>query len=124
MADSDAKNLGAGPPELDPMTFEIPLVCKDCSRTFKVPYRHFEAGVVFHCPHCRGSFVPKTTMCRLVKDAVEGYRAALRESAASDTPTTRQRRYDGLIRQLERLANEMRPAGKMVRPKGWRAMFT
>ncbi|MBV8451360.1 MAG: hypothetical protein JOZ29_03695, partial [Deltaproteobacteria bacterium] len=52
----------------DPLGWELPVVCKDCDKEFKVPYRHFQAGVVFHCPHCRGSYVPTLPMYRRVHD--------------------------------------------------------
>ncbi|HTT77079.1 MAG TPA: hypothetical protein VMF50_14010, partial [Candidatus Binataceae bacterium] len=118
--------------DCDPMAWQLPLICKDCDKRFEVPYRHFQAGVVFHCPHCHGSFVPKTPMCREVRSAFEDFlarrRAAHKELAQLDDDTgwrERQRRdHEEFHALLERIAIAMRPAGKMMR-KGWFAsMFT
>ena len=68
-ADPSAKAVD----EFDPMGWRLPLICKDCDKRFEVPYRHFQAGVVFHCPHCHGSFVPKMTMYRAVREAFETF---------------------------------------------------
>ena len=32
-----------------------------------MPFRYFRAGMVFHCPHCNGSFVPTLSMVRAVE---------------------------------------------------------
>jgi predicted RNA-binding Zn-ribbon protein involved in translation (DUF1610 family) len=119
--------------DYDPMKWKLPLICKDCNKRFEVPYRHFQAGVVFHCPHCHGSFVPKAPMCRVVRDAFEEFfakRRAAREELArlggDDAGwLERQRRdHETFEKELEKIALEMRPAGKMMR-KGWLAgMFT
>jgi hypothetical protein len=115
------------------MAWQLPLACKDCNRRFEVPYRHFQAGVVFHCPHCHGSFVAKRSMCAAVNEAFETFfarRRAARETRAN-SPDQAARWEEGRARdhaafraELERIAEEMRPAGKMVR-RGWLAgMFT
>jgi hypothetical protein len=119
--------------DCDPMTWQLPLICKDCNKQFEVPYRHFQAGVVFHCPHCHGSFVPKGPMCRAVRSAFENFLARRRAAREELAPLggdgagwrERQRRdHEAFRAVLEQLAGEMRPAGKMVR-KGWLAsMFT
>jgi hypothetical protein len=119
--------------DCDPMKWQLPLICKDCNKRFEVPYRHFQAGVVFHCPHCRGSFVPKAPMCRVVRSAFEDFFAQRRAAREELTRLggdnarwlERQRRdHEAFAAELEKIALEMRPAGKMVR-KGWLAgMFT
>src|SRR5579863_5452827 len=76
-ASAAAKSVAPKPlDEFDAMGWEVPLICKDCEKDFKVPYRHFQVGVVFHCPHCHGSFVPKLSMYRSVRDAFETFYAA------------------------------------------------
>lgn len=119
--------------DCDPMKWRLPLICKDCNKRFEVPYRHFQAGVVFHCPHCHGSFVPKAPMCRVVRSAFEDFFAQRRVAREELTRLggddagwlERQRRdREAFAAELEKIALEMRPAGKMVR-KGWLAgMFT
>jgi hypothetical protein len=119
--------------EFDPMAWEVPVICKDCEKGFKVPYRHFQVGVVFHCPHCHGSYVPKMTMHRMVRDTFEtfyGRRKREREefarSGGNEAAFKRkqEKEIEEFHKRLDRLAHEMRPAGKLVRPKGIGAMFT
>jgi hypothetical protein len=119
--------------EFDPMAWRVPLICKDCDKRFEVPYRHFQAGVVFHCPHCHGSFVPKMTMYRAVREAFEAFytkRRRDREEFArtgGDEVIFARKQESELAefhQRLDQIAHAMRPAGKMVRPKGIGAMFT
>jgi hypothetical protein len=111
----------------------VPLFCKDCDKQFEVPYRHFQAGVVFRCPHCRGSFVPTTPIYRAVRDAFENFssmRARARQDGARRGQDQATFERDNEIElanfrtRLVELARAMRPAGKMIKRKGWRAMFT
>jgi len=130
---AEARVPAAPPDESDPLGWELPLICKDCEKRFTVPYRHFQAGVVFHCPHCHGSFVPKAGMCRIVRDAFETFHAARKRerdelAAKGGDGGGLERRQRSELEEfqaaLERIAREMRPAGRMVRPKGLRAMFS
>jgi len=121
------------PDPFDPLGWELPVVCKDCNKEFQVPYRHFQAGVVFHCPHCHGSYVPTLPMYRKVHQTFETFYARMRrerdemaQSAGNDT-AFRDRLQRELVQfhdALEQLARELSPAGKMVRRKGLAAMFT
>lgn len=116
----------------DPLGWELPVVCKDCNKVFKVPYRHFQAGVVFHCRHCHGSYVPTLPMYRKVHDTFETFYARMRrergEMAQSGNDAAFRDRLERELAQfhdtLDRLARELHPAGKMVRRKGLAAMFT
>jgi len=119
--------------EFDPMGWEVSVICKDCEKGFKVPYRHFQVGVVFHCPHCHGSYVPKMTMHRMVRNTFEtfyGKRKREREEFARSggdeavIKRKQERELEEFHKRLDQLAHEMRPAGKLVRPKGIGAMFT
>ena len=109
------------------------MICKDCDKPFKVPYRHFQTGVVFHCPHCRGSFVPKLPMYRSVREVFETFYAKRRldqvgfarsSGDAAVFQRKQERELEAFRQALDKLAHEMRPAGKMVKPKGIAAMFT
>jgi len=121
----------AGDP-FDPLGWELPVVCKDCDKQFNVPYRHFQAGVVFHCPHCHGSYVPTLPMYRRVREAFDSFYGQIRRERDLITEPDRQPAFDEQFEaeltrfkeRLERLARELRPAGKMVRRKGLAAMFT
>ena len=119
--------------EFDPLGWIVPVICKDCDKDFELPYRHFQAGMVFHCPHCHGSFVPNLPMYRAVRDAFEPFYAKRKHDrddalgAGGDDPAMRRRQateLEAFRKSLNTLAHAMRPAGKMVKRKGLAAMFT
>jgi hypothetical protein len=117
----------------DPLGWELPVLCKDCNKEFEVPYRHFQAGMVFHCPHCHGSYVPTLPMYRKVHETFETFYARMRrerdemtKSVGNDAGFSErlERECAQFHDSLKRLARELRPAGKMVRRNGLGAMFT
>ncbi len=120
--------------EYDPATWAVPVICKDCNEPFSIPYRHFQAGVVFYCPNCSGSFVPNTKLCRNVREAFEGYyERRRRERERLDARQAKERadlearqasEAEAFAKQLQEMAESAKPAGKMVKPKGLAAMFT
>ena len=121
--------------EFDPLGWDVPLICKDCDKPFAVPYRNFHAGVVFHCPACQGSWVPNTTIAKEMRKVFDGFwgeRKRAREAFERgelrlDREAFERRQADELKAfraRLEELAKELKPAGKLVRPKGLAAMFT
>jgi hypothetical protein len=121
--------------EFDPLGWDVPIVCKDCDKPFVVPYRNFHAGVVFHCPSCQGSWVPNSTIAKEMRQVFEGFwgpRKRAREAFERgelklDRAEFERRQAEELKafkERLERLAAELKPAGKLVRPKGLAAMFT
>jgi hypothetical protein len=121
--------------EFDPLGWDMPIICKDCDKPFVVPYRNFHSGVVFHCPSCQGSWVPNTTIAKEMRQVFEGFwgpRRLAREAFERgelklDRAEFERRQAEELKafrERLERLATELRPAGKLVRPKGLAAMFT
>jgi hypothetical protein len=119
--------------EFDPMSWTVPVICKDCGKSFELAYRHFQVGVVFHCPHCHGSFVPNLPMYRAVRDAFERFYGKRRrdrdefERGSGDAAAFHRGQsaeLETFRKSLDQLAQAMRPAGKMVKPKGLAAMFT
>ena len=120
--------------EFNPLAWEVPVICKDCNEPWTIPYRLFEKGVVFHCPSCSGSYVPKTAMYRAVKETFEGFynrrreereafdRKRVREAAAFEAKQAAE--MEAFKQKLEALAHSMKPAGKLVRPTGIASMFT
>jgi ferredoxin len=120
--------------EFNPIAWEVPVICKDCNEPWTIPYRLFEAGVVFRCPNCSGSYVPKTTMYRAVRETFEGFynrrradREALDRKRAREAAAFEQKQaaeMEEFKKTLERLAQSMKPAGKTVRPTGIASMFT
>ena len=129
-----APAASAADAEYDPIAWEVPVVCKDCNEPFTIPYRHFQAGVVFYCPSCSGSYVPKTTMARIVRETFEnfyGQRRAEREGLQKRHQREQEAleakqvaEMEAFKKRLEELGHEMKPAGKVVRPKGIAAMFS
>ena len=120
--------------ESDPIAWEVPVRCKDCHEIYAIPYRHFQAGVVFYCPTCSGSFVPDSVICRTVRSTFEDfYTRREREHQAFERKHARELQQleakqaaemEAFEERLKRLADEIKPAGKMVRPKGLASMFT
>ena len=120
--------------EFNPLAWEVPVICKDCNEPWTIPYRLFEKGVVFHCPFCSGSYVPKTAMYRAVKETFEGFynrrradreefaRKREREAAAFEAKQAAE--MEAFKHKLEALAHSMKPAGKLVRPTGIASMFS
>jgi hypothetical protein len=121
--------------EFDPLGWDVPLICKDCDKPFIAPYRNFHAGVVFHCPWCQGSWVPNTTIAKQMRQLFEdfwGQRKRAREAfergelklARAEFERRQEKELKAFKERLERQAAELKPAGKLVRPKGLAAMFT
>ena len=120
--------------EFDPLTWEVPVICKDCNTPWTIPYRLFAQGVVFHCPSCLGSFVPKAAMCWAVRETFESFynrrraqREAFERKPARDAAAFEAKQAEEMEefkQKLNALAHSMKPAGKTVRPKGIAAMFT
>jgi hypothetical protein len=118
---------------LNPLRWEVPALCKDCDKRFRVPFRHFQAGVVFHCPHCHGSYVPTSAMYRQIREAFAAFEARMKQAHEHISPgdpseaafrSHYETEYVRFSRDLEELARRMWPAGKMVRRHGIGAMFT
>jgi ferredoxin len=120
--------------EFNQNAWEVPVICKDCNEPWTIPYRLFQAGCVFHCPSCSGSFVPKSQMYRAVKETFEGFynrrraereafeRKRAKEAAAFEAKQSAE--MEDFKRRLEALAHSMKPAGKQVRREGIASMFT
>lgn len=52
--------LAASVPPLE--EWAVPLSCFRCRGQFEVPFQYLKPGVVLHCPHCMGSYVPNTAL--------------------------------------------------------------
>jgi len=120
--------------EYDPSTWAVPIICKDCSEPYSIPYRHFQAGVVFYCPNCSGSFVPNSKLCRNVREAFEGYYSRRRRERErmearqakerADLEARQVAEAEAFGKQLQEMAESAKPSGKMTKPRGIAAMFT
>jgi ferredoxin len=120
--------------EFDPATWEVPIVCHLCNANYTLPYRHFRVGMVFYCPSCSASFVPNKTIYEAVRKTFEGFygrrkrereefeRRRARELETFETRQTAE--MQAFNEHLDEMAHEMKPAGKLVKPKGLAAMFS
>jgi ferredoxin len=133
-AAAPAAQMSASDEEFNPIAWEVPVICKDCNEPWTIPYRLFQSGVVFHCPNCSGSYVPKSQMYRAVKETFEGFynrrraereafeRKRAKEAAAFEAKQVAEMK--DFKNRLEALAHSMKPAGKLVRKEGIGSMFT
>ena len=120
--------------EYDPASWEVPIVCHLCNANYSIPYRHFRVGMVFYCPSCSASFVPNKTIYEAVRKHFEGFygrrrrereefeRRRARESERFEARQDAEK--EAFNEALDKMAHEMKPAGKLVKPKGLAAMFS
>jgi ferredoxin len=120
--------------EYDPANWEVPIVCHLCNADYLIPYRNFRVGMVFYCPSCSASFVPNKTIYEAVRKHFEGFYGRRkrereeferRRARESEQFEARQAAEMEAFREgLDKMAQEMKPAGKMVKPRGLAAMFS
>ena len=116
------------------MTWQVPIICHHCNHNYTIPFRQFQVGVVFHCPSCSGSFVPNSVLYKSVRDSFERfYGARRREREAYERKRAREQvefeqrqsaQLATFTKSLHEMAEQMKPAGKLVRRRGLAAMFT
>ena len=124
----------AGTSEYDPATWEVPIVCHLCNANYSIPYRHFRVGMVFYCPSCSASFVPNKTIYEAVRKHFEGFygkrrreREEFERRRAREIELFENRQAAEMTafnEALEKMAQDRKPAGKVVKPKGLAAMFS
>jgi len=83
--------LAAAVPDLE--DWDVPLKCFRCSGMFSVPFQYIKPGIVLHCPHCVGSFVPNTALYQSLSRRLTTFHASWTKSFAE----LRERR----VRELE-----------------------
>ncbi len=120
--------------EFNLITWQVPIICQHCSHSYKVPFRQFQVGVVFHCPSCAGSFVVSSTLYTNVRDRfARFYDVRRRERETFERKRSREQaefeqtqavELAAFTKGLHDLAEKMRPAGKLVRRRGLAAMFS
>jgi len=116
------------------MTWQVPIICHHCNHNYTIPFRQFQVGVVFYCPSCSGSFVPNSVLYKTVRDSFERfYGARRREREAYQRKRVREQaefeqrqaaQSAAFKKSLHDMAEQMKPAGKLVRRRGLAAMFT
>ena len=78
MSPEDA--LAAAVPDLD--DWDVPLRCFRCEGEFSVAYQYVRPGVVLHCPHCGGSFVPNTALYQGLSKRLSSFHGSWSKSFA------------------------------------------
>ncbi len=63
--------IAAGIPSPD--DWPVPLSCFRCGGRFTVPFQFLTPGTVLHCPHCNGSYVPRTDMYQAVRRRMDAF---------------------------------------------------
>ena len=56
-----------------PDDWPVPLSCFRCSGRFTVPFQFLSPGTVLHCPHCSGSYVPRTDIYQAVRRRMDAF---------------------------------------------------
>ncbi|HTY54964.1 MAG TPA: 4Fe-4S dicluster domain-containing protein [Candidatus Binataceae bacterium] len=120
--------------EFDPNTWQVPIICHHCNNNYTIPFTQFQVGVVFYCPSCSGSFVPTLLLYKNVRDNFglfygmrkrerDAYeRKRIKEQVEFEAKQSAQ--MEKFKKSLLEMAEEMKPAGKVVKRRGLAAMFT
>lgn len=119
--------LAASVPDLE--DWEVPLRCFRCSGEFSVAFQYIRPGVVLHCPHCIGSFVPNTALYQALHRRLSGFHRSWRQSF-EEFRERRARELESfeagqraalakLEDDLKKIADEAELAGAPVRSRGF-----
>lgn len=57
----------------NPDDWPVPLSCFRCTGRFSVPFQFLTPGTVLHCPHCNGSYVPRTDVYQTVRRRMNAF---------------------------------------------------
>ena len=126
-ATSPEDALAAAVPDLD--DWEVPLRCFRCTGEFAVAYQYVRPGVVLHCPHCGGSFVPNTALYQALSKRLSGFHHAwhksfdeFRERRAKELASFEAGQKDALAKleaDLKKIAGTAELAGAPQKHRGW-----
>src|SRR5262249_59496371 len=104
--------IAASVPSID--DYPIPLVCFRCTGEFEVDFQYVKPGVVLHCPHCFGSFVPNTAMYQGIARRLKRFYDSW-EKSFEEFRTRRARELErfeaGQSEALESLRSDIRSVG-------------
>ena len=125
MSPEDA--LAASVPDLD--DWEVPLRCFRCEGEFSVAYQYIRPGVVLHCPHCVGSFVPNTALYQALSKRLSSFHGAWRKSfdefrarrakELASFEASRKAELDKLEADLRKISTGAELAGAPQKQRGW-----
>jgi len=83
----------------NPDDWPVPLTCFRCEAKFSVPFQYLTPGTVLHCPHCGGSYVPRTDVYQAVRRRMN----AFYESFGASFEALKEKRKEELDRFDEKL---------------------
>ena len=93
-----------------PHDWPVPLTCFRCTGKFTAPFQYTKPGTVLHCPHCGGSYVPRTDMYQAVLERMnafyEAYGTSLEELKARRQAEL-DRFEDGMRASFDKLAGDV-----------------
>jgi len=127
VATSPEDALAAAVPDLE--DWEVPLKCFRCGGAFTVAFQYVRPGVVLHCPHCVGSFVPNTALYQALSRRLTLFHSSWKKS--SDEFRERRARelesfeasqraaLRSLEADLEKIADGAELAGAPTRSRGF-----
>jgi len=101
--------------------WEVPLLCIRCEQPFSVPFGYLQAGTVFNCAHCQGTYVPTYPLCQVIEKALRGFH----ETYTADAQAFHERRQRDLDRfkeqqrqHLEAFEQRLGELAQSVKPPG------
>jgi ferredoxin len=111
-----------------PQDWPVPLTCFRCSGGFTAPFQYTKPGTVLHCPHCGGSYVPRSDMyhavLRRLNSFYEAYGKSLeelkdrRQTELDRFEAGMQRSFAELSSDVDRLTEATELAGGPARTRG------
>jgi uncharacterized C2H2 Zn-finger protein len=114
-------------PDLD--EWEVLLRCFRCTGEFSVAYQYVRPGVVLHCPHCGGSFVPNTALYQALSKRLSSFHSSwrrsfdeFRERRAKELASFEAGQKDALAKleaDLKKIAGGAELAGAPQKQRGW-----
>ncbi|MBY0279566.1 4Fe-4S dicluster domain-containing protein [Candidatus Binatia bacterium] len=119
--------LAAAVPDLD--DWEVPLRCFRCEGEFSVAYQYIRPGVVLHCPHCVGSFVPNTALYQALSKRLSSFHGswhksfeefrARRAKELASFEASQKAALEKLEADLRKIATGAELAGAPQKQRGW-----
>lgn len=119
--------LSAAVPDLE--DWEVPLKCFRCGGGFSVAFQYVRPGMVLHCPHCVGSYVPNTALYQELSRRLTRFHASwtksfeeFRERRARELESFEQSQKAALATleaDLEKIGTGAELAGAPTRSRGF-----
>ena len=111
-----------------PEDWPVPLCCFRCAGGFTVPFQYMRPGTVLHCPHCNGSYVPRSDVYQAVRVRMTSFYESFGASfeALKTKRQTELESFDDSLRKsfaqldedVKKLTDELELAGAPQRNRG------